>query len=320
MRGDRLISILLMLQSQGRMTAKELSEKLEVSERTIYRDMEVLSGSGIPVFADRGKNGGWSLIDGYQTDLTGLKESEIRALFVPSSPQLLEDLGLTRISEDARNKLIASLPATFRDNAKDVWSRIHIDTSSWRGTKEKIASFEVLKNAIWENNKLGILYQRADGETNNYIVQPLGLVAKGNSWYLIAAKEDGDIRNYRASRIQSAMPRKEAFERPVDFDIAAYWKKSKQAFIKALPTYVVWVKASGEVLSRLSFSNYFVRVIETKSIDEKGWALMKLAFDTKEEAKRFILGFADQMIVTEPENLRAEILRMAEAAVAQYKK
>ncbi|CEI82816.1 HTH domain protein [Oceanobacillus oncorhynchi] len=320
MRGDRLISILLLLQSQGRMTAKELSEKLEVSERTIYRDMEVLSGSGIPVFADRGKNGGWSLVDGYQTDLTGLKESEIRALFVPAAPQLLDDLGLTRTSEDARNKVIASLPAAYRESAKDVWSRIHIDTSSWRGTKEKIASFEVLKNAIWKNNKLNILYQRGDGQTNHYIVQPLGLVAKGSSWYVIAVKENGDIRNYRASRIQSAVSSKETFERPVDFDIAAYWKNSKQAFIKALPTYEVWVKTSREVLPRLSFSTFFVRIIETASTDEKGWTRVKLAFDTKEEAKRFLLGFTDQMTVTEPEELHAEILRMAEAAVAHYKK
>lgn len=320
MRGDRFISILLLLQSQGRMTAKELSEKLEVSERTIYRDMEVLSGSGIPVFADRGKNGGWSLVDGYQTNLTGLKESEIRALFVPAAPQLLDDLGLTRISEDARNKVIASLPAAYRESAKDVWSRIHIDTSSWRGTKEKIASFEILKNAIWQNNKLDILYQRADGQTNHYIVQPLGLVAKGNSWYLIAAKENGDIRNYRASRVQSAVPSKESFKRPDDFDIATYWKTSKQAFIKALPTYEVSVKVSGKVLPRLSFSPYYVRIIETESAEENGRTLVKLAFDTKEEAKRFILGFADQISVIEPEALHLEILRMAEAAVAHYKK
>ncbi|WP_152656589.1 YafY family protein [Oceanobacillus sp. CFH 90083] len=319
MRGDRLISILLMLQSHGQMTAKELAEKLEVSERTIYRDMEALSGAGIPVFADRGKNGGWSLVEGYQTDLTGLKEAEIRALFVPGSPQLLEDLGLTRTSEDARNKLIASLPAIFRENAKDVWNRIHIDTSSWRDTKEKIASFEVLKNAIWENYKLDIVYQRADGQTNNYIVQPLGLVAKGSSWYLIAAKENGAIRNYRASRIQSAAPMKETFERPESFDIAQYWKTSKQAFIKALPTYEVWVKVAQEVLPRLSFANHFVRIIKSNPIDKEGWVPVKLAFDTQEEAKRYILGFANQMKVIEPEDLHFEILRIAEVTVSHYR-
>ncbi len=181
MRGDRLISILLMLQAQGQMTAKELAERLEVSERTIYRDMEALSGAGIPVVAERGINGGWSLLDDYQTTLTGLKESEIRALFVPLSEQLLDDLGLTRISEEARNKLIASLPSVHRQNAKDVWNRIYIDTRAWRHKKEKAASFEVLKDAIWKDQKLKIVYQRADGQTADRIVAPLGLVAKGQT-------------------------------------------------------------------------------------------------------------------------------------------
>ncbi|MEC1532445.1 YafY family protein [Bacillus haynesii] len=211
MRGDRLISILLMLQAQGQMTAKELAERLEVSERTIYRDMEALSGAGIPVVAERGINGGWSLLDDYQTTLTGLKESEIHALFVPLSEQLLDDLGLTRISEEARNKLIASLPSVYRQNAKDVWNRIYIDTRSWRHKKEKAASFEVLKEAIWKDQKLKIVYQRADGQTAARIVAPLGLVAKGSNWYLIASKENGEIRNYRASRIQSAIPVRETF-------------------------------------------------------------------------------------------------------------
>ncbi len=197
MRGDRLISIVLLLQTHGRMTAKELSEKLEVSERTIHRDMDALSGTGIPVVAERGQNGGWSLLEDYRTDLTGLKESEIRALFVSPSNHLLEDLGLTRITEEARNKLMASLPPSYRENGKDVWNRIHIDTSSWRKKKNKAASLETIKEAVFQEIKLRITYERADGERDERIVEPLGLVAKGDLWYLIAAKENGDIRNYR---------------------------------------------------------------------------------------------------------------------------
>lgn len=232
MRGDRLISILLMLQAQGQMTAKELAERLEVSERTIYRDMEALSGAGIPVVAERGINGGWSLLDDYQTTLTGLKESEIRALFVPLSEQLLDDLGLTRISEEARNKLIASSASEYRQNAKDVWNRIYIDTCSWRHKKEKAESFEVLKDAIWKDQKLKIVYQRADGQTADRVVAPLGLVAKGANWYLIASKENGEIRNYRASRIQSAVFVRETFDRPENFDIAHVWRSSTKEFIE----------------------------------------------------------------------------------------
>ncbi|MCY8180301.1 YafY family transcriptional regulator [Bacillus paralicheniformis] len=319
MRGDRLISILLMLQAQGQMTAKELAERLEVSERTIYRDMEALSGAGIPVVAERGINGGWSLLDDYQTTLTGLKESEIRALFVPLSEQLLDDLGLTRISEEARNKLIASLPSVYRQNAKDVWNRIYIDTRAWRHKKEKAASFEVLKDAIWKDQKLKIVYQRADGQTADRIVAPLGLVAKGSNWYLIASKENGEIRNYRASRIHSATPVRETFERPENFDIAHVWQSSTKKFIERLPTYEVRVKAAQDILPRLSFTNYFVRIIETNEVDQEGWIPVTLSFDTEEEAKRYILGFAEHIRIIEPKELHGKILNMAESIVAHYK-
>ncbi|WP_306421058.1 YafY family protein [Halalkalibacter sp. APA_J-10(15)] len=301
MRGDRLISILLLLQSQGQLTAKELAERLDVSERTIYRDMDALSGAGIPVVAERGKKGGWSFLEGYQTNLTGLKESEIHALLVSPSKQLLDDLQLTRTSEDARTKLIASLPAVYREGAKEVWNRIYIDTSSWRNEKEKLKSFEALKQSIWKNHKLNMVYQRSDGQTIERIVQPLGLVAKGNRWYLIASKENGEIRNYRASRIQQASPINETFERPKSFDIAQYWKSSTEAFIKELPTYEVQVKVTQSIIGKLSYSSHFVRVIEISEVDKEGWVLVKLSFDTEEEAIRYILGFSNQMFVVEPQ-------------------
>ncbi|MEH7356614.1 YafY family protein [Neobacillus drentensis] len=318
MRGDRLISILLLLQSQGQMTAKELSERLEVSERTIYRDMEALSSTGIPVFAERGKNGGWSLLEGYRTNLTGLKESEIRTLFVSPSEQLLDDLGLSRTSEEARNKLIASLPSTYRENAKDFWNRIHVDTSTWRMRKEKMAAFEVLKNAIWKENKLKIEYQRADGKTNEVVVKPLGLVAKGSRWYFIAFKDNDEIRNYRVSRIKSAEPISETFERPKDFDLPQYWRSSTEAFLENLPKYEVWVEVAPSILPRLQFTDRFVQRVEVENKNQDGWIPVKLSFDTEDEAKRYVLGFADQIKVIEPKELHDKILLMAEATVNFY--
>lgn len=318
MRGDRLISILLLLQSQGQMTAKELAERLEVSERTIYRDMDALSGIGVPIFAERGKNGGWSLLDGYQTDLTGLKESEIRALFVPPSPSLLDDLGMTRTSDEARHKLIASLPSIYRENAKEVWSRIHIDTTSWRKQKEKTASFEILKKAIWKDHKIKIVYKRADGKTNERIVKPLGLVAKGDLWYFIASKDNDDIRNYRVSRIQYAEPINETFERPKNFDLAQYWDSSTKSFLEKLPTYEVWTEVKKSIVPRLQFSGRFVRIMDVENSGEE-WIRVRLSFDTEEEAKGYILGFADQIKVLKPKELRHMIREMAEATVAFYK-
>ncbi|MCA1060136.1 YafY family transcriptional regulator [Rossellomorea aquimaris] len=320
MRGDRLVSILLLLQTHGRMTAKELAEKLEVSERTIHRDMEALSGTGIPVVAERGQNGGWSLLKDYRTDLTGLKEAEIRALFLSPSVQLLDDLGLTRTTEEARNKLIASLPSTYRENAQDVWNRIHIDISSWRKQKDKTTSLEIIKEAIFQENMLKISYERADGETNDRSVEPLGLVAKGDLWYLVAAKENGDIRNYRVSRIHHVETLDEQFKRPQGFNLSQYWSSSTTSFIKKLPSYEVRVKVSPDALSRLTFTGRFARVLEVGDRRGDAWIPVTLSFDTEEEAKAYLLGFADRVKVIEPADLKHYILEMAEATLSFYRR
>ncbi|HEU5140819.1 MAG TPA: YafY family protein [Bacillales bacterium] len=317
MRADRLISILLLLQSRGRMTAEQLAEKLEVSERTVYRDMDALSSAGIPVLADRGAKGGWRLLEEYRTNLTGLKESEIKALFVSPSGQLLEDLGLTRTAEDARAKLLAALPEVYRHNAANVWNRVHIDTSRWRQPQEQIASFETLKEAIWGHHKLTIDYERANGDRNTRTVEPLGLVAKGGTWYFIASAE-GEIRTYRVSRIQSADLTEETFERPEEFDLVHYWKTSTTTFMKNLPKFEVHAEITSKIVPRLKFTGRFVQVNGIGKPDSEGWIPVKFSFETKEEAKAYILGFGAQIKIVEPEALQGEILEMAEAAVAFY--
>lgn len=258
MRADRLVSILLLLQVHGRLTAKWLSERLEVSQRTIHRDMEALSGAGIPVSAEREVGGGWRLLEGYRTHLTGLKASELRALLISPSDHLLNDLGLNRTAEDARNKLLASLPRADRNSAKEIQQRIHIDTSTWKPSQEKIASFKTLQAAIWNENKILICYERADGQSVTRLIEPLGLVAKGSVWYLVAVAE-GEVRNYRVSRIQSVEWREERFSRPDSFDLAQYWKMSTQAFLEALPHVEVQVKGHPSILPRLKFAPRFLR-------------------------------------------------------------
>lgn len=318
MRADRLISILLLLQINGQMTAKELAERLEVSERTIYRDMEALSGSGIPIFAEQGRNGGWSLLEGYETKLTGLNESEIQALLVSPSVQLLDDLGLSHSSTEARNKLIASLPYQYRDKANDVWNRIHIDTSTWHQQQEKVAAFEILKSAIWKENKCKIKYQNAEGKVSLSIVDPLGLVAKGSRWYFIAAKNTDDIRTYRAARIQKVEEMKETFVRPKNFDLVQYWATSTHQFLKNLPSYEVQVVVHPSIVPRVTFTDRFVRLVEYGNKNVEGWLPITLCFDTEEEAKAYVLGYANQMKVIEPKKLQHEIYQMAKATVAFY--
>ncbi|ALC80352.1 MULTISPECIES: helix-turn-helix transcriptional regulator [Bacillus] len=317
MRGDRLISIILNLQNKGRLTTKELAEQLEVSERTIHRDMEALSRSGIPVVADRGKRGGWRLLDNYETKLTGLKETEIGALFIGPSLHLLHDLGLANSSKEARNKLIASLPSIYREYAKSVWERIYIDNSTWKDKKEKVDSFEILKEAIWNDNQLKILHRKPDGEIKESNVNPLGLVAKGSVWYLIASRS-GVIRSYRASRIMSATPLQETFIRPIEFNLADYWEESKKEFIEKLPSYQVEAEAAPSIIPRLRFTGRFIQSIEVEELSISAWKKIAFTFDTEEEAAAYLLGYGDQIKVNKPKQLQEKIRKMAEAVVELY--
>jgi predicted DNA-binding transcriptional regulator YafY len=174
MRSSRLLLILLHLQVHGRTTAATLARRLEVSERTIYRDMDALSAAGVPVVADRGVGGGWYLLDEYRTNLTGLNEDEIRTLFVANSLQLLGDLGLQRAAEDALTKLLAALPGRHQQSAELVRQRIHVDGTRWHATGEDLSWLSMLQEAIWAECKIELSYKRSDGETVTRQVDPWG--------------------------------------------------------------------------------------------------------------------------------------------------
>src|SRR5437660_3968129 len=189
MRADRLLSILLHLQVHRRITACELAKRLEVSERTIYRDMDALSAAGIPVVAERGTGGGWALLEEYKTNLTGLNEAEIQTLFLTQPARLLTDLGLRQTSEAALIKLLASLPAISRRGAEYIRQRIYVDVTGWHHTEENIAALPILQEAIWRERELQLTYQRNDGKLVERLAAPLGLVAKGTVWYLVAIVE-----------------------------------------------------------------------------------------------------------------------------------
>jgi predicted DNA-binding transcriptional regulator YafY len=179
-RADRLLSILLLLQTHRRMTARELATRLELSERTVYRDMDALSAVGVPVSTERGKGGGCLLLDGYRTNLTGLNDAEIQALFLTNAPRLLADLGLRRAGEAALIKLLATLPAVSRRDAEFVQQRILVDTAGWNRPEEAIPSLPILQEAIWQERKVRLTYRRPNSTPGERLVDPLGLVAKGS--------------------------------------------------------------------------------------------------------------------------------------------
>jgi predicted DNA-binding transcriptional regulator YafY len=317
MRADRLLSVLLLLQVHRRLTARELAKRLEVSQRTIHRDMEALSAAGFPVFAERGSGGGWMLVEGYKTNLTGLNKDEIKALFLSKPLRLLADLGLDKASDAAMIKLSAALPSAHRDNAEHARQRIHIDLTGWHRGDEAVRLLPVLQQAVWQERKLRFTYERTGCDPVERLADPLGLVAKGGVWYLVAVV-DGDIRSYRVSRVLSAELTDDPCIRPRGFDLAGYWEQATLSFKAQLPRYQATVRAHPEVFPRLSFAGRFARIEQAYPPDADGWIRVALRFDVEEMAVEYTLGFGSKMEVLEPARLREKVIAAAKEIIDFY--
>jgi len=312
MRADRLISTLLLLQVHGRLTARDLAERLEISERTVLRDMDALTASGVPVVADRGPGGGWRLINGYQTKLTGLTAAEIQTLFFAHPPQFLQALGLGPAAEAAWLKLQAALPVASQQQAERARRSILIDPGGWQESKS-IATLPVLLDALWRGRRVRFTYERGLGESGERLVDPLGLVARGSVWYLVASREN-ELRTYRVSRIREAILDEKESTRPDGFDLAAYWEKSTVEFREHLPRY---------------HSTFLVDPSVMRWVRYRGWRLeeehnegarlrIRLRFDVEEEALQFALSFGANVEVIEPADLRDKVLAAARDIVERY--
>jgi predicted DNA-binding transcriptional regulator YafY len=317
MRADRLLSILLLLQVNRRLTARELATRLEVSERTILRDMDALSGSGVPVIADRGAGGGWSLLEDYQTKLTGLSLAEIQSIFLARPSRLMADLGLKHEAEAALIKLQASLPATTRRQADFARQRILVDTRGWRDPAESVACLPVLLDALWRERQVRFLYHKVLCEPAERIGSPLGLVAKGSAWYLVAsmvASMDGGPRTYRVSRMSAASITETPAARDPHFDLAGYWDRSASEFREQLPRYYATFLANPAVMRWVRYRGW--RLEEESAEGER--IRVRLRFDIEEEAVQFALSFGGNVEVLEPEGLRTRVLEGARATVRMY--
>lgn len=263
MRADRLLSLLLLLQNRGRLTAPELAAELEVSVRTVYRDIEALSASGVPVVADRGPAGGYRLLAGYRTRLTGLTGDEAVALFLAAIPAAAAELGLGSQLTTAQLKLRAALPEPLGEQARRMQERFHLDATAWFREADPVPRLLAVADAVWQQRVLRVRYQRARGETVERDLQAFGLVLKGGIWYVVARPAgrpgaageeppgagfrepgpgpgsagdwwgsggpDGGARTYRVSRIAAAEVLPGSFERPPGFDLAGYWSASSRA-------------------------------------------------------------------------------------------
>ena len=317
MRADRLLSIMLLLQVNRRVTARELARRLEVSERTIHRDMDALSAAGVPVVAERGSLGGWMLMEEYRTNLTGLTKTEIQTLFLTKPNRLLSDLGLDKASNAAAIKLLAALPSVSRADAEYARQRLYVDTASWNPSREPFPLLPVIQEAVWQERKVRFFYQRLDCESIERLADPLGLVAKGSVWYLVAAVEN-EIRSYRISSIRSIEVLNEPCSRPTGFDLETFWEQSMAKFKANLPRYQATVRVSPAIFPRLSDAGRFARIEQTSPPDEDGWREVVIRFDTEEIACEYMLSFGPQLDVLQPIELREKVIRLAQSVLDYY--
>lgn len=313
MKADRLISLLLFLQSRRQCTARALAESLEVSERTIYRDVDALSAAGVPVYAERGSSGGIVLADGYRRALTNFSEDEIRALFV-SGASPLADLGLERGLDRALEKLHGALANVQQRAAEKSRARIHVDQRRWNQPEPPRAVLTTLRRAVWDDRRIRMRYEDRNRKSSTRSVDPLGLVSKAGVWYLVA-RSDAELRSFRVERIRSVEELPARFERPATFDLEAYWNESSARFAQASRSEdcIVLVRASHEALERLTL--YWPAEIESHGEHE---ALLRITFPGMEIAAFQILAWSDVATLVEPEDLRETLVARARQALTRY--
>ncbi len=252
MRADRLLSLLMLLQTRGRMTAQALAAELEVSERTIYRDLEALSTSGVPVYAERGPGGGCGLLEPYRTTLTGLTEAETRALFMLSIPAPLEALGVSQALRSALLKLAAALPAARQADEERVRGRLHLDWSAPAGADRAAPHLAVVQRAIWEDRQLDVRYRLWAGVEVAQTVDAYGLVAQAGAWHLVYAWR-GQVRARPLAEFLDIQAAPGFFERPADFDTAAFWRAWREQQAQDRPGCAVALRARPEILPYLGY-------------------------------------------------------------------
>lgn len=311
MRADRLLAMLLVLQAHGQMTARQLSQRLEVSERTILRDVEALGAAGVPVSSTRGPSGGISLVDGYRTDLTGLTETEVESLFAFSGVSFAADIGLKDSLEAAVRKLAASRGGA--SSLERMRQRILVDSGGWGRGAPVPEHLKRVQDAVWSDRRLRIRYRRAEAAAVVREVDPYGLVVKAGVWYLLGAV-GGDTRVFRVSRIESAEILPETFKRPRSFDLALVWKERVGEFRGDQPRLTVKVRATDEALPLAR------RVLGSRIVSVSAHGVITMEFPALEAARASLAGFGAALEVINPPALRVEMARVARELLVMYEK
>ncbi|MFJ5881407.1 helix-turn-helix transcriptional regulator [Kitasatospora cineracea] len=331
MRADRLLSLLLLLQNRGLCTAAELAAALEVSVRTVHRDVEALGTAGVPVLAERGRTGGYRLVDGYRTRLTGLTGDEAGALFLAGVPDAAKELGLGAVLATAQLKVQAALPAELADRTRQLQDRFHLDPASWFRDADPVPELARVAEAVWEQRVLRVHYRRWRGEVHREL-RPLGLVLKSGIWYLVATPADAtapanvptaalSLRTYRVSRILSAEVAAEPFERPPDFDLATHWTSVTRELADMLHQDTATVRVSPRALALLPVQFGRPGAEAARSAgppDEEGWTVVELPVESTPVAVSDLLRLGPDAEVLAPPALRRAVADTVTALAHRY--
>jgi predicted DNA-binding transcriptional regulator YafY len=318
MRASRLLSILILLQLRGRLTAEALAAEFEVSLRTIYRDIDQLSAAGIPVYGDRGPGGGFELLEGYRTKLTGLTAREAEAMFLAGLPGPAADLGLGEDLPTARLKLLAAMPPGIGAGASRVGERFHLDPAEWFRRRRVPPHLAPVAEAVWNERRLRLRYESWSA-TVQRVVEPLGLVLKAGEWYLVADAGTGR-RTYRIAKVLELELLEERFQRPAGFDLAAHWQTELRRFEASLRRGEAVLRVSGAALSGLSrLGDDMAEAILAAAPDSAGWRQATVPIESIERTASLLLGFGRDIEVVSPVALRRKLAEQAGEVAALYR-
>ncbi|MFD8562984.1 helix-turn-helix transcriptional regulator [Streptosporangium canum] len=324
MRASRLVSIMLLLQNRERMTAQELADTLEVSVRTVYRDIESLSAAGVPLYGEPGHDGGYRLLGGFRTRLTGLTTDEADSLFLTGLPMAAADLGMGAVVTAVQRKLMASLPAELRDRASRIAERFHLDAPAWYRESDRAPHLSAVAEAVWNNRSVRVRYLRwAEPREITRVVEPYGLVLKAGHWYLVAGGTE-QLRTYRISRIVDLHVLDERFERPEGFDLADHWQNYLRFFDAR--------RHQGEATLRLSPSAFYrlphlwdsamadAAQRTAASPDADGWIRVAVPIESIEQALPELLKLGADAEILAPAGLREHITQTLDALTRIYRR